>query len=143
MSIGKREVIERQHPFAFCTLRTAVKRIAEALLSAKSPLCITSYLGRNVAAVPLLAELAEKLVLPVQVNNGANVNIPSSHPCYVGAVGGMEPNELIRTADVILVIDCELPWIPMHNTPAKDCQVFHLDIDPLKAGMQSYHIAAK
>lgn len=120
-----------------------MEEIAQAFLSAKQPLFITTYMGRDPETVPLLVELAEKLGMGVQTNNASNVNFPSDHTCFLGNVGGMEPSPTIRNADVILVMDCEVPWIPMHNQPSKAAKIFHIDIDPLKSGMQSFHIPAR
>lgn len=45
----------------------SVKEIADALISAKNPCVITTYLGREPAAVPELVTLAESLGIAVLV----------------------------------------------------------------------------
>lgn len=78
----------------------ALRRAAELLVNAKSPLIIADYLGRNPKTVPTLIELAELLAIPV-VDKGNRFNFPNSHPLDVtdGA------RELLQKADVILALD--------------------------------------
>lgn len=48
----------------------------------------------------------------------------------------MGPNAWLREADVVLIVDCDVPWIPVHgNRPRGDARVFHVDVDVLKMGM--------
>ena len=32
---------------------------------------------------------------------------------------------------MILLLDCDVPWIPSKNPPSKDTRIYHIDIDPL------------
>lgn len=32
---------------------------------------------------------------------------------------------------MILLLDCDIPWIPSRNPPPKDARIYHIDIDPL------------
>jgi thiamine pyrophosphate-dependent acetolactate synthase large subunit-like protein len=50
---------------------------------------------------------------------------------------------MIPKADVILVIDCDVPWIPTACNPDKDAKIFHLDVDPLKQQMPVFYINAQ
>ena len=78
----------------------ALRRAAQLLLGAQSPLIIADTLGRNPKTVPMLIELAEVLAIPV-VDKGARFNFPTSHPLDVtdGA------RELLQKADLILALD--------------------------------------
>jgi thiamine pyrophosphate-dependent acetolactate synthase large subunit-like protein len=78
----------------------ALRRAAELLVSAKAPIIIADYLGRNPGTVASLIELAELLGIPV-VDKGNRYNFPSDHPLDVtdGA------RELLQKADVILGLD--------------------------------------
>lgn len=44
-------------------------------------------------------------------------------------------DDCTRDADVILLLDCDVPWIPSRNQPAADAQIYHVDLDPLKQQM--------
>ena len=58
---------------------------------------------------------------------------PSNHPASLGLRYGVD--ESIRSADVILVADCDVPWIPTQCKPKDSARVFHIDVDPLKQQM--------
>ena len=44
---------------------------------------------------------------------------------------------------MILVLDCDVPWIPSVNRPAADAAIYYVDIDPLKSQMQLWHVPAR
>ncbi|KAF9235637.1 hypothetical protein BU15DRAFT_64643 [Melanogaster broomeanus] len=128
---------------------TATRRIASALLAAKSPLLITSYLGRNHAACQELVSLSLLLALPIFLTCPSATNVPISHPYLVGIsylIAGTH-TPFLKSADVILVIDAELAWIPMnkdeddaHERPSEAAQVFVIDGgDPLKRSIGMHH----
>ena len=35
-----------------------------------------------------------------------------------------DQNELLAKADLVLVLDSDVPWIPLNNRPAKDCTIY-------------------
>lgn len=84
-------------------------------MSAKSPLIVTSYSGRNPACVPLLTSLAERLACPVFSACPTTVNVPHDHWCHAGVAYGGK-NELVEKADVILVLDSDIPWSVSERT---------------------------
>ena len=136
--------MEEWGPIELGPLPTKVANdIVDTLLASDNALIVTSYVGRNPAAVPLLVKLAEALGVGTATVNASAVNFPPDHPLFYNSYGGMEVDKELREADAILIIDCQLPWIPMVNVPKEGCKIFHLDIDPLKSGMQSFYVAAK
>jgi thiamine pyrophosphate-dependent acetolactate synthase large subunit-like protein len=128
-----------------------VELIAKSLIGAKRPLVITGYLGRNLKAPALLAELCDKLPITVVEMVGSDISLRSDHEAYRGVTVTTHPEVL--EADVILILDCDVPWIPTAGKPRsgkkypeKKCfnavltnavgtKVFHLDVDPLKQQM--------
>ena len=83
----------------------AVKRLAEALVTAREPLIITGYSGRNHAAVGALVVLAETIKgLRVLDTGGSDMCFPADHRAWLGLRYGND--EAIKTADLIIVIDC-------------------------------------
>lgn len=93
-------------------------------MSAKRPLVITGYLGRNRNAPPLLEELCDKLPIGVVEMVGSDVCIRSSHEAYLGVTVTTHP--AVLEADVILILDCDVPWIPTAGKPQKGMSL-HLD----------------
>jgi acetolactate synthase-1/2/3 large subunit len=104
-------------------LREAARRIA----AAKMPVIVTTHLGRDPSAVPVLAGLADALSIPVVQAGAYAVNLPASHPMNTGQAGGA----LLTESDCIVVVESEVPWFPVRFTPAKNTAVIHLGIDPL------------
>jgi acetolactate synthase I/II/III large subunit len=120
------------------------KDIATALARARHPLIVTSYLGRNPAAVPALVELAELLSVGVLESAAFCVNFPGDHPLHCGyQFTPTEQNPALAQADVILVVDSDVPWIPASSRPAPGAAIYAIDVDPLKPTMPMWHIPAR
>ncbi|KAG7088818.1 hypothetical protein E1B28_012776 [Marasmius oreades] len=118
------------------------RKIAEALIAAKHPLIITSHAGRNVHAVAPLVALSGLLAIPIFVTCPSALNVPFTHPYFVGMTyhnpgGSSEAFKVhLHKADVVLVIDSDLPWLPLFHEPKDDAHVFILDAgDPLKVNI--------
>ena len=121
-----------------------VEALAGDLLGAKRPLIVTSYLGRRKKAVDELVRLAERLGIGVLESAASYTSFPANHPMYQGCQGN-EPvqNSVLADADVILILDCDVPWIPLVNRPNPAAKIFHLDVDPLKERMPMWYVATK
>ncbi len=52
-------------------------------------------------------------------------------------------NPILAEADLILVLDSDVPWMPLHNKPSKDCTIYYIDIDPLKEKTPLWYIPSK
>jgi thiamine pyrophosphate-dependent acetolactate synthase large subunit-like protein len=121
---------------------SAVKLISEALVGAKEPLLVTGYSGRNHATVPALVKLADTVKgLRVLDTGGSDMCFPADHRAWLGLRYGVDDS--IKTADVIIVIDCDVPWINTQCHPSKSAKVFHIDVDPLKQQMPVFYLAAQ
>jgi acetolactate synthase-1/2/3 large subunit len=110
-------------------------RAVSALAGAARPVIVTSRVGRNVEAVPELAAVAELLGAPV-VERRDRMNLPSTHPCYVA--DPRRAAELLERADVVLVVDSDVPWVPSRSAPPADATVIQLDADPVKVSMPGW-----
>ncbi|KKY23456.1 putative acetolactate synthase [Phaeomoniella chlamydospora] len=119
----------------------AIEEISDALLAAEEPLVITGYVGRNFKAVGELAGLADiiKSLRVVDMSIG-DMCFPADHPAWLG--GKYSAHDSIETADVILVLDCDVPWVPTQCRPRKDAKIYHVDVDPLKTYTPLYYIDA-
>ena len=118
--------------------------IATALARARKPLVITSYLGRNPAAVSELVQLADALAVPVIEASPQYVNFPDTHPMHHGYHWHTSAqNPLLAEADVILVADSDVPWIPAVNRPADGAVIYCIDSDPLKDQLPLWHVPAR
>lgn len=121
-----------------------IAELAAALLQAEKPMIVTSYLGRNTEAVGELVKLSERLAIPVLESVPNYVNFPADHPLHVGYQWNAPiQNEILEKADLILVLDSDVPWIPLKNKPAKDCTMYYIDVDPLKEKIPLWYIPSK
>ncbi len=111
-------------------------KIAGPLIEARNPLIIAGYIGRHHESVASLVELAETLCAPV-LSSQVWMNFPTNHPLCAGIeqiLGSRKANPYIAEADVILVIDYDMPYAPGVGSPRSDAQIIHIDVDPLSQG---------
>ncbi|KYK56419.1 thiamine pyrophosphate enzyme [Drechmeria coniospora] len=121
--------------------RNAADRIADALAGAKRPVLVTAYGGRNHKFPGAVVELADTVRgLQVVDCGGSDMCFPADHPAWRGLRFGVD--DIIEKADVILVVDCDVPWIPTRCKPRPDAKIFHVDVDPLKQQMPLFYIEA-
>ena len=119
----------------------AVKSICESLVGAREPLIITGYCGKNFETPAQLVKLADTIKgLKVLDTGGSDMCFPADHRGWLGVRYGV--HDCIKTADVILVIDCDVPWIPTQCKPSPSAKIFHIDSDPLKQQMPLFYLAA-
>jgi acetolactate synthase I/II/III large subunit len=117
--------------------------LVNSLLAAKRPLVVTSYLGRKPEAVTELVRLADRLGIGVLESCPSYLNFPTDHPCYVGQQGNEHmQNQALAEADLVLVLDSDVPWIPAFNKPGESARICHIDIDPLKERTPLWYISA-
>jgi len=120
------------------------EEIARALAGARNPLVITGHLGRDPDAVPALVELAELLAIPVIESAAFRMNFPADHPLHRGwQFTTAEQNPLLAAADVLLVLDSDIPYIESNSKPSDGAAIYVVDIDPLKSGMSLWHVPAR
>jgi acetolactate synthase-1/2/3 large subunit len=136
--------VSRWQPVAPSALSAeSVAQISQALIEADSPLLVTSYLGRSPAAVAELVALASELGVGVVESVPSYVNFPATHGNYLGVQWNeRRQNAALAQADVLLVIDSDVPWIGAVSHPRAGARIFHIDIDPLKVQMPLWYIGA-
>lgn len=156
--VGPREIMEqsvesaaspaadiyRYFPIAPAALPgAAVGSIAASLAAARRPLVITSYLGRQPSAVQELVSLCERLGVGVLESVPNTMNFPHDHPLYLGnRWNDTAQNALLAEADTVLIIDSDVPWIPLLDAPKAGATIYQIDVDPLKQQMPLSGIAA-
>lgn len=151
--VGAREVMEEDlepyhlDPNVWHTVLPAalpsegVEQVAQHLISAREPLLITGYSGRNSEAMSELVKLADTVRgLQVLDTGGSDMCFPADHRASLGVRYGV--NDHIKTADFILVVHCDVPWIPTQCKPKPDAKIVHIDVDVLKQQMPVFYIPA-
>ena len=118
----------RQHAAAPPYPNAAATDEAAALLAeARNPLIITNWAGRNPEVWEPLGALAERYAIPVVQYRNRYMSLPTDHPMNLG----YDLNPLLGQADVILVVDVAVPWLPATDKVRDDAKVIHMGADPL------------
>jgi acetolactate synthase I/II/III large subunit len=105
----------------------ALEDVAARLVNSDRPIVLPSTTGRTRRGFEALVRLADLLALPV-VERRERTNFPSSHPLHQG----FQPAPFVAQADVVLVLDQDVPYIPTHVMPRPDATVVQIDVDPVK-----------
>src|SRR5262245_34517233 len=105
----------------------AIEEAASLIAKAEFPLIITSSAGRTREGFEALSALAEEFALPVVQNEARDINLASNHPMNLGYAAA----PFLDKADVVLVIDSIVPWIPRAATPKRGAKIIHIATDPL------------
>ncbi len=102
-------------------------RAAQLLANAEKPLIVVGSSGRHPETVAALVAFAERFQIPVVAHCPRYLSFPSDHALHLG----FHPVGVIEEADVVLVLDCDVPWIPKLSELRDDCTVIHAGNDPL------------
>ncbi|HJU17337.1 MAG TPA: thiamine pyrophosphate-requiring protein [Stellaceae bacterium] len=105
----------------------AIDEAARILAAAENPLIVTASAGRDPGAVAALSEFASRFAIPVVQHRPRHLSLADEHPCHFG----YDAAPFLDEADAILVLECDVPWVPSLKTPRPECRVIHLAVDPL------------
>ncbi len=105
----------------------AIDEAARLLAAAENPLIVTASAGRDPAAVTALADFAEAYSIPVVQHRPRHLSLSADHPCHLG----YDATPFLDDADAILVLECDVPWVPSLDAPRPACKVIHIGVDPL------------
>ena len=103
----------------------AIVSLAEWIAAAERPLIITSTIEES--AVEPLTHLAERCAIPVVVHNPRSVCLPTTHPMHFGS----EPGALLADADLVIVLEADVPWIPHLQSPPAGARIVHVGEEPM------------
>jgi acetolactate synthase-1/2/3 large subunit len=114
----------------------SVREITERLIGGRQPVVVVSRSGRNTHSVAALVELCELLGLAVvESAQMAFLCFPSTHPLY-------QDQSALDGADAVLVLDCEVPWVPGRNAPDANAYIADVTFDPIKTRTPIYEFVA-
>jgi acetolactate synthase-1/2/3 large subunit len=105
----------------------ALRDVAARLVRSTRPVVLTSTAGRTRGGFEALVRLAELLALPV-VERRDRTNFPTRHPLHQG----FDPGPFVESADLVLVLDHDVPYIPTRTRPRADAVIVQIDLDPVK-----------
>src|SRR6267143_305548 len=108
---------------------TALEEAAKFLGNAQHPVLITANGGRTAESSRAIEQLAHAMAVPVVHYRPRYLALSTEHPMHCG----WDPHPLLKEADVVLVVDCDVPWIPKEGGPKPEAKVIHIGPDPLFA----------
>jgi len=107
----------------------ALEEAARLLGRARKPLLITANGGRTAEGFAAISALAEEFAIGVVQYRPRYMAMSTEHPMHLG----WDPHAALKGADLVLVVDCDVPWIPRQGGPQRDAKVVHMGPDPLFA----------
>ncbi len=102
--------------------------IADQLMAAEQPIAVTSYLGRKAEAVAALEDLALLCGVRVYEFSPSYLNISRSSPCFAG----FDVGPALAGADLGLLLDVDVPWLPKFAQENPATRWTHIDVDTIK-----------
>jgi acetolactate synthase-1/2/3 large subunit len=105
---------------------SAIARLAQWIADAKHPLVIASNLGRVPEDAVTLGRIAERFKLPVVAQAPRFLCLATDHPMHAGFDSG----PFLAEADLILVIESDVPWMPDVKAPGATARIVHIGEDP-------------
>lgn len=102
--------------------------IASQLMAADAPIAVTSYLGRKADAVAALEDLALLCGVQVFEFSPSHMCLPRNSPCF----GGFDAGKALENADVGLLLDVDVPWLPKFVQDNSSTRWTHIDVDAIK-----------
>jgi acetolactate synthase-1/2/3 large subunit len=98
-------------PRAAALDRDAAREIASRLGAARNPFVVIGDAGRDPVFLPELVKLCELIgMAAVSAPTSSYLGFPLDHPLYADPAA-------LREADVVLIIDAVVPWLPGANAP--------------------------
>jgi acetolactate synthase-1/2/3 large subunit len=107
--------------------RRIIEEAAAMIAKAEFPLIVTSSIGRNPAAIEELAKLADEFSIPVVQAEARDFNLPTDHAMHLG----FEAGPWLKKADVVIVLESTIPWIPKSGGPSREAKIINISADPL------------
>jgi acetolactate synthase I/II/III large subunit len=106
-----------------------IDTLAGWIAAAKNPLIITGMLGKDPRDSVVLSRLAERYALPVVPYNTRYFALSADHPMFQGSM----PGPLLQDADLVIVFESDVPWLPGKESPPPGARVVQIGEDPLHA----------
>jgi acetolactate synthase-1/2/3 large subunit len=119
----------RARPRAPIPSASDIEQLADWIAAARAPLIITGHVGQDPRDAVVLARLAKDWALPVIPYNTRYFAISANHPMFQGSM----PGELLESADLVIVIESDVPWLPSKEQPATSARIVQIGEDPLYA----------
>jgi acetolactate synthase I/II/III large subunit len=104
-----------------------ISKVAGLIAEAENPIIITSSYARKPQYVDSLVQLAETASIGVVSFHPEFMNFSPGHYCHQG----FSPDPLLEDADLVIVLESDVPWYPAVKRPGDSAFIVNIGIDPL------------
>jgi acetolactate synthase-1/2/3 large subunit len=106
-----------------------IRDAAAALFAAAFPVIVTARAGADKAVPALLSRFAARIGAPVIEYRPRHLSLSGTDDLH----GGFEVSPWLRKADLVIVLECDVPWMPASDVTAEGLTVIQVGEDPLQA----------
>jgi acetolactate synthase I/II/III large subunit len=110
-----------------------VEQLADWIAAAERPVVLANYLGADPDAVRALVELSDLAGIGVVEYRG-RVNFPLTHPHHLG----FKTEAATEGSDLVIVLEHDVPYVPVQTEPAPDAKIVHVGHDPYWEGISTW-----
>ena len=110
--------------------RSNLARAVQMILDCQNPILLASRSGADPESVAALVNFCELAAIPV-VETRHRMNFPHSHPLHLG----FSANAFLPQADLVIMLDHHVPWIPNQWKPEAHCKIIQIDCDTQKSSI--------
>jgi acetolactate synthase-1/2/3 large subunit len=104
----------------------AIEVLAKWIEAASAPLILVQRSDPAGKLSALLQDFASRNAIAVAEPFSVRNVMPSAHPMFIGH----DPKRVLADADLVIVIDCDIPWIEAQHRPADTVRIAHIGVDP-------------
>jgi acetolactate synthase-1/2/3 large subunit len=109
----------------------AIEMLAGWLSDAEAPVILSQRSDPAGRLSGLLQDFALSNAIAVAEPFSVRNVMPSGHPMFLG----YDPKNALEDADLVIVLDCEIPWIEALHRPGPGVRIAHIGEDPHFARM--------
>jgi acetolactate synthase-1/2/3 large subunit len=126
-TISKERTIPKKRPLGNAVMvptELVIEQAVDLILMSKKPLIVAGAVGQRPNATEILGRFAEQFAIPVVQVGGPS--LLSDHPMNIGFSVG----DYLSDADLVLVLESAVPWVPRNVGPNKKAKLIHISPDP-------------
>lgn len=116
-----------------------IRSVADRLWQSADPVLVTSYLGRKPEAPGVLENFCECFGVRVVEANPTHLNINRASAW----AAGFDASQHVAQADVIMLVDTDVPWLPKFVQTRGDAFGVHIDVDASKSEFPMWGFGAQ
>ena len=126
-TVSNDRVIPKKRPLGNAVVvpsELVVEQAADLIVISKYPLIVAGAVGQRSGSTEILGRFSERFAIPVVQVGGPS--LLSDHPMNLGfSVGDYLPD-----ADLVIVLESAVPWIPRNVAPNNKAKLIHISPDP-------------